>query len=104
MAAALPTRTFIRNGARFVMAEQVAPRYTDRMSSALPCIGTAFAVRIHYDKAKRACVVLTVTVALARHQNHTRERHKPNSPAKTRVPQQQTITGTHVLTGTLAPP
>ena len=30
VAAALPTRAFVGNGARFVLAEQVAPRYTDR--------------------------------------------------------------------------
>ena len=40
--AALPTRIFIGNGARLVLAERVAPRYSDRVSSPSSCIGTAF--------------------------------------------------------------
>ena len=73
MAAALPTRIFIGNGARFVIAEKVAPRYSDRISSSSSRIRTAFAVgiqryrirgeQVHHDVARRACIVLTVSVA-----------------------------------------
>ena len=117
VAAALPTRTFIGNGARFAMADQVTPCYADRISSTLSCIGTASAVRIQQYRhdanrltmTRRGGLVLSCSrsplhsyVLIGIKPVHENDPNR-NTPAKTNVRHKQTITRTHVLTGALAP-
>ena len=91
VADALPTQTPIGNGARFVMADQVSGITSfitlivyRRLCRVLTRAHTAVYTRreqAHHDKARWACIVLTMSVAqLSRYQQRTPERPKNEIP------------------------
>ena len=95
VADALPTQTPIGNGARFVMADQVSGITSfitlivyRRLCRVLTRAHTAVYTRreqAHHDKARRACIALTVSVtqlAINRYQTRARERSRPKYPGQ----------------------